>query len=168
MPVARCCMECSYNATTSRICVFHLRLSPSVGYLVYVKNVLWCRAEARRHRTPLSHVCLWNEKVLDTKTIKKHFTQLNKWSQRFLKITSDAIETSQLNPVLARKKKQYTIQTMYPYLSSHKVVVKVNFCSYVLFLFSRIYKLTGVFQTIFNVVITSTPLESSTIICSFS
>ena len=107
-------------------------------------------------------------KFLTQKQLRKHFTQLNKWSQRFLKIKSDAIGTSQLNPVLATKKKQYTIQTMYTHLSSHKVVVKVNFCSYVLFLFSRIYKLTGVFQTIFNVVITSTPLESSTIICSFS
>ena len=57
---------------------------------------------------------------------------------------------------------------MYTHLSSHQVVVKVNFCSYVLFLFSRIYKLPGVFQTIFNVVIAATPLESSTIICSFS
>ena len=69
-----------------------------------------------------------------------------------------------LTQFLRQKKKQYTVQTMYTHLSSHKVVVKVNFCSYVLFLFSRIYKLTGVFQTIFNVVITATPLES----CSFS
>ena len=49
------------------------------------------------------------------------------------------------------------------HMSSHKVVVKVDFCSYVLFLFSRIYKLTGVFQTVFNVVIATTPLEAATI-----
>ena len=67
----------------------------------------FCDAEIKRGVTePPYLMCVFGTReFLTQKQLRKHFTQLNKWSQRFLKIKSDAIETSQLNPVLATKKK---------------------------------------------------------------